>query len=188
MKNFLLLILICLIIACNQSSETANLKIAVPDKLAYQSTIDTPNHLVNLELFHYKNNQWKNIQTIDSIKSQFGNDSLEIMDFNFDNFMDFRIQTGTGGRGANLYYDVYVFAPNKNQYVRIENNIPNIQSDKDSKLIMGIRYFSHKTNFEYYNLKNNTLLIAKQIEVIDNGNWTNRKYSYYNDLGEVTSI
>lgn len=166
--------------------EVSVMKIAIPDELAYKSYFDSDHHLLELKLYKLDNNEWKIFQVIDSIWSQMGEDSLEIMDFNFDGSQDFRLSVGTAARGANEYYDIFVRNAKTNNFHKINRyNISNLRPDSSKKIISAVRYFSNKTVFEEYTLKEDSLKILNKIEVQTQGNWTHRHRETYNQFGNT---
>lgn len=201
MKTILYFLLILFLTGCQtsvdnnvkSSTETtftfdvvSDLKIAIPDELAYKSYFNTDEHLLQLELYKLNNNEWTIFQTIDSIHSQFGNDSLEIMDFNFDGIQDFRLFVGTAGRSANEYYNIFIQNSTTNYFHVIDSyNIPNLLPDSSKKIINAIRYFSNKTLFENYILEANALILSDMIRVEYQGDFTYRYYETYNHHGAI---
>ena len=109
-----------------------------------------------VNFFKRNRNGWDLIQTIDSLENMAGVINAKFKDFNNDNVRDFMLYKGTGARGANEFYYVFLVDTLNNQLVRIKNgdDIPNI--DYNDK-ISGI-FYSGGTSYVNYKLQKDSLV------------------------------
>jgi hypothetical protein len=171
-----------------QFNQTKDSLIILEKHLAYKTEFDTSTRLLNLKLFSKSKYDWQKLQEFDALPSPFGVYKVETMDFNQDGLNDLRMYFTSGGRGANSYYYVFIRDGETHKFNRIKQaeGIPNIHFDSTTNMISSFA-FTASTYFSFYNYRNDSFIIQKQIEVWGKNEWTFRKYDFYNAWGRLSS-
>lgn len=151
--------------------DTSELHILDSLGFAYNCIFDPSDHFLTLKFYKRTLGKWVFDYRIDSIRSQMGDDSLQIMDYNFDGIPDARLSCGTGGRGANEFFEVFIRNPKTKKFKRLItlNNPPNLTPNPKTKKVEATRFYG-KTIVEEYRIENDTLRFEREWE-IDLAKW-----------------
>ena len=178
-KYFVLAILSLIFLSCefnqdieinkkvsNHRKDTSSLHINDSLNFAYKSIYNKKDQSLSLKFYKFEDTKWIFDYRVDSIFSQIGHDSLEIMDFNFDNIFDLRMYSYSGARGANSYYVILLKDTETNQFKLFEfkklppNLVPNIKTKKLEAMI----FYNYKVINEKYIIENVSLIKLSSIE------------------------
>lgn len=125
----------------------------------------------------------------DSLASQWGDISPIFEDFNVDMLMDFRISCGTGARGSNVFY--YIFLQDSSGHlvkVKGTDETPNIHYDSVNNSLTSVAYWAG-TSFVDYEIIADSLVPLKGVDVyFKPPNWTIHKRYQYLKYGEQAVV
>ena len=147
---------------------------------------------LQLKLKKKINTSYKTIHIIDSIQIAssilFG--GFEFVDFNQDGVKDVKVCLGSGGRGSNIFYAVYLF-DKKNlrlNFLKGSNEYPNINFDSISKTISTVGITS-STDYRRFKIESNTLILIGGSEYWLEGEYTyKREYITKRNGDEITIL
>lgn len=155
---------------------------------AYASTFDGESNVLRLDFYKSNKMNWVFDYSIDSIYSQWGNNELEFMDFDFDGLVDARLLVGSGARGNNEHYEVLLKKQETQRFSRLKGAYlpPNLIPNPLTRRIEAIRFYG-KTMFEEHTIVADSLVLLKSTEVWTRGERTFRNYQNYDDSGSASS-
>lgn len=162
-------------------NDTSELIIVDSLSLAYIIIYDPKLAALDLKFYKKEMDNWVFDYSIDSVSSSYPTKKLDFLDFNFDGIEDAKLFTGTGARGANANYEIFIRDKKSKKFNQLKNSsvAPNLSPNSKTKKIEATRFYS-KTRFEEYIVLDDSLIIEKGVEVWSTGDWTYRYHEFYN--------
>jgi len=149
--------------------------------LAFRATAD---RLVYIDIYRLGAAGLERLQSYDSLDSHFGNTRPVIEDINADGLLDFKLNYGSGARGSNEFYQVFI-QDSLGRFTKIRNaeEKPNIAYDTLRKRITTTAYWAG-TSYVDYILEGDSLIATEGLDVyFKPEHYTMRKYYRYDSLG-----
>ncbi|MBK7241985.1 MAG: hypothetical protein IPI00_17950 [Flavobacteriales bacterium] len=143
-------------------------------------------HKLFIHVYHRSDTELRSVQSFDSLDIQFSEAVPVFEDLNSDLSMDFKVPYGTGGRGSDQFYYLFVQDPTTHLLTRIKNSYakPNLCYDTVRQTITSTAYWAG-TSFVDYVLKNDSLIPTEGVDVyFQPPNWTVREYYSFDPKGE----
>jgi len=169
--------------------------IEILKEYAFVDSVNLGNHILAIRSQPYQHKLYVHLYTksskglirfeaFDSLDTQFGDTNPIFEDFNNDALMDFKIRAGTGARGSNELF--YLFIQNgKENFIRIKGaeEKPNLQYDSVNHTLTSTAYWAG-TSFIDYVIKGDTLVPVKGVDVyLDSPKRTIHKHYKFSDKG-----
>ena len=149
---------------------------------------DQETHSVTIDVLQRSDAGLTIIQTIDSLDSQFGETTPVFEDLNEDGLRDIKLQQGSGARGANVLFHVFLQdTTGQLKYIKGSNVIPNIEFDSVRHMITGT-YFYAGTSFVDFKLNKDSLLEISGTTVSLDSVWTIREHYKLVETGDKVII
>lgn len=169
-------------------NDTSELIVIDSLSLAYIIIYEPELATLNLKFYKKEVDNWVFDYSIDSISSSYPTKKIDFIDFNFDGIEDAKLFIGTGARGANANYEIFIRDKNSKKFNHVKNSYvaPNLSPNSKTKKVEGTRFYG-KTRFEEYIIIGDSLIIEKGIEVWSTRDWTYRYYEFYNQKGNITN-
>lgn len=147
-------------------------------------------HKLFIHVYNLSDTGLRLVQSFDSLDTQFGETTPEFENFNSDPLIDFKIHSGTGARGSNLFYYVFIQEPTSHLLTRVRNTDgkPNLTFDTTRQTITSTAFWAG-TSFVDYELKSDSLVPTEGVDVyFKPPNWTVREYYEFDSFGKQHTV
>lgn len=140
--------------------------------------------LLQLKVFRRNAGELELVQAFDSLECSYGG-RLFFEHLNADAYLDLKIAYGSGARGSNVFYHLFVQDTNRWLFKPIRNSKEkaNLEYDADRNLITSVAYWAG-TTFLDYSLLDDSLIAKQGVNVyMKPPNQTVREYFRYDENG-----
>ncbi len=159
-----------------------------PEKKVFVGVYSNHEYRVTIEVLQHSDNQFKIIQTIGPLESQFGNTKPDFEDYNQDGLPDLKLKYGSGLRGANTLFRLFVQdTTSRLIYIKGSEAISNLEFDIERQVVTGTFYYSG-ISFVDFKFLTDSLIETSGVDVLADSVWTYREYYIIDSLGKKTIV